>query len=605
MVIGVEEPVLVKGIGELIAKVDSGNSGYNVIHGEDIIVQGNIITFKTFNKDGDERRVSKKIKDSIKINIGGGHIQDRPVVELDVQFGGEDYKKVPFSITNRSDNEHKILISKDFVGNELEALIDVTKDNISNDGINVDYVTEGLVSGLKNMSNKVSNVVGTFTNGTEKQGVFGSKWDKRLKGMLGQDIEGEKSKSIDPKLEEEVKAIGKLDNQLKADADLIRKQLPSQAEKLSSIQVTIKDGASKDDIPVFKLLDYTGGTNIEGKNANPQYKERLEQALKAAKNFKYVQPEDKIDNPKFNSSKSESEEFVTEATEGQDSTQNNGQPAQSAAQADKKEEEGDNSPTTQVQGSKGMKEVSDMSESEVNEILTDLQSRRRAIFYIINFKNDSEGNVLVTGEDTIKPVQTVIDSWNTKIAQGKDWSFKAFEGAAKEISNAFKDVSEPRGLFAYCSGTDKDRSVEFYTNGLFPTNLNSSEEGTNENDISEFVEEYNQLNAEYQKLGGEGNISEDNINVLLQNGGQPQDEMSTFIEEYNSLNNEYLKIADDMGQSGDSINEQDIQALIELAQESAQNKRSDELGQTDQGDMYDETNYSYHTENESEERKIK
>lgn len=94
MVIGVEEPILVKGIGEIVAKVDSGNSGYNVIHGEDLVVQGDIITFKTLNKDGVERRVSKKIKDTININIGGGHIQERPVVELDVQFGGEDYKKV-------------------------------------------------------------------------------------------------------------------------------------------------------------------------------------------------------------------------------------------------------------------------------------------------------------------------------------------------------------------------------------------------------------------------------------------------------------------------------------------------------------------------------
>ena len=54
MVIGVEEPILIKGIGEIVAKVDSGNSGYNVIHGEDLIVQGNILTFKTENKDGKE-----------------------------------------------------------------------------------------------------------------------------------------------------------------------------------------------------------------------------------------------------------------------------------------------------------------------------------------------------------------------------------------------------------------------------------------------------------------------------------------------------------------------------------------------------------------------
>ena len=96
MVIGVEEPILIKGIGEMLAKIVSGNSGYNVIHGEDFIIQGDIITFKTFDKNGTERRVSKKIKETLNVNIGGGHIQERPVVELNVKFAGDDYKKSSF-----------------------------------------------------------------------------------------------------------------------------------------------------------------------------------------------------------------------------------------------------------------------------------------------------------------------------------------------------------------------------------------------------------------------------------------------------------------------------------------------------------------------------
>lgn len=139
LVIGIEEPILIKGIGELIAKIDSGNGGYNVIHGEDFVIQGDILTFKTQTKDGEERRVSKKVKEKINVNIGGGHIQERPVVELDVQFAGETYKKIPFSVTDRSENKHRVLISKDFVGKELEALIDVTKDNISNKNIEIKY----------------------------------------------------------------------------------------------------------------------------------------------------------------------------------------------------------------------------------------------------------------------------------------------------------------------------------------------------------------------------------------------------------------------------------------------------------------------------------
>ena len=189
MVIGLEEPILIKGIGELLAKIDSGNSGYNVIHGEDFIIQGNILNFKTINKDGDERRVSKKIKETLRVNIGGGHIQERPVIELDIKFGGDDYKKIPFSVTNRADNEHKVLISKDFVGKELDALIDVTKDNIANDDINVDYVTEGITDAIRGAAKTAGNIVSTFATGTEKQQKWADKMANIRKAMEGERVD--------------------------------------------------------------------------------------------------------------------------------------------------------------------------------------------------------------------------------------------------------------------------------------------------------------------------------------------------------------------------------------------------------------------------------
>jgi hypothetical protein len=71
--------------------------------------------------------------------MGGGNIENRPVIELDIKFAGEDYKKIPFSVSDRSTNTNPILISKGFVENELEALIDVGATNISNDGIDVIY----------------------------------------------------------------------------------------------------------------------------------------------------------------------------------------------------------------------------------------------------------------------------------------------------------------------------------------------------------------------------------------------------------------------------------------------------------------------------------
>ncbi|MBO5826960.1 MAG: ATP-dependent zinc protease [Paludibacteraceae bacterium] len=139
LVIGLEEPVLIKGLGELSAKIDSGNGGYNVIHGTDFHQQGSELMFTTHDDKGNEKKIQAKVIDTIEINMGGGNIENRPVIELDIKFAGEDYKKIPFSVSDRSTNTNPILISKGFVENELKALIDVSATNISNDGIDVVY----------------------------------------------------------------------------------------------------------------------------------------------------------------------------------------------------------------------------------------------------------------------------------------------------------------------------------------------------------------------------------------------------------------------------------------------------------------------------------
>ena len=61
LVIGLEEPVLVKGLGELQAKIDSGNGGYNVIHGTDFHQQGDVLMFTTHDNFGHEKKISAKI----------------------------------------------------------------------------------------------------------------------------------------------------------------------------------------------------------------------------------------------------------------------------------------------------------------------------------------------------------------------------------------------------------------------------------------------------------------------------------------------------------------------------------------------------------------
>ena len=133
-VIGLIEKIELAGIGSLEAKVDSGNGAYNVLHGENITKQGSKVTFTTVNG----KRIIKDVNDTININVGAGHVEERPVVYFRMKFAGEEFDNIPFSIGDRSLNQYKVLIGKDFI-KQLDALIDVNSNNIANNQIEVKY----------------------------------------------------------------------------------------------------------------------------------------------------------------------------------------------------------------------------------------------------------------------------------------------------------------------------------------------------------------------------------------------------------------------------------------------------------------------------------
>jgi len=134
-VVGLIEPIFIKGIGQVEAKIDSGNGGYNVIHGEDIQAQGSKVTFRTANN----KQVMRPVVEMVKINVGAGNEEERPVVEFDIQIGDRAFREVKFSVGNRSTNTQKVLISKAFIEDELDALIDVGASSIADKGVEVEY----------------------------------------------------------------------------------------------------------------------------------------------------------------------------------------------------------------------------------------------------------------------------------------------------------------------------------------------------------------------------------------------------------------------------------------------------------------------------------
>lgn len=123
--IGLEEQIKIPELGLVIpAKIDSGNDAYNVLHGENIQINGNQASFTTIKG----KQITKPLKDTITINVGAGNTENRPVVCFDIILGNKKFKNVPFSIGNRADNEYPILVGKPFIS-KIGALINVRKKN--------------------------------------------------------------------------------------------------------------------------------------------------------------------------------------------------------------------------------------------------------------------------------------------------------------------------------------------------------------------------------------------------------------------------------------------------------------------------------------------
>jgi len=123
------------GVGKIPAKLDSGNGAYNVLHGVDIQIQGDKVFFRTENG----RTLLKDKKGEITINVGAGNIEERPIVEFDFSIGNKQFTNIPFTLSDRGTNLYKILVGKEFIENELDALIDVSQENIADEDFEAEY----------------------------------------------------------------------------------------------------------------------------------------------------------------------------------------------------------------------------------------------------------------------------------------------------------------------------------------------------------------------------------------------------------------------------------------------------------------------------------
>ena len=123
-VLNITEEIEVEGVGRVLAKIDSGNEAYNVLHGTDIAIESGNVSFTTV----DEKRVTSPLKGTINIHIGSGVKEERPVVVFNIDLHGKPYTNVPFSIADRSENTEPILIGEPFL-KQINALIDTALDS--------------------------------------------------------------------------------------------------------------------------------------------------------------------------------------------------------------------------------------------------------------------------------------------------------------------------------------------------------------------------------------------------------------------------------------------------------------------------------------------
>ena len=103
---GWEEIVTVKPFGDLIAKFDTGNARYSVLHAENIEINGKKITFT----HGDKTITTKLVGDYI--SITGGGKDKRSLVDLDFEFAGTSYGKITFGLDNREDFNTDVLLNR-------------------------------------------------------------------------------------------------------------------------------------------------------------------------------------------------------------------------------------------------------------------------------------------------------------------------------------------------------------------------------------------------------------------------------------------------------------------------------------------------------------
>jgi ribosomal protein S6--L-glutamate ligase len=111
-VVGFREVVTVPGIGDFVAKFDTGNGSLSCSMTYDEAVLSD--DRKTVNWELNGKKYNSKVIGFSNAEVGK-HVQERPIIEFDIIFGGKTYKDVHISLVNRVDKSTKFLANRKFM----------------------------------------------------------------------------------------------------------------------------------------------------------------------------------------------------------------------------------------------------------------------------------------------------------------------------------------------------------------------------------------------------------------------------------------------------------------------------------------------------------
>ena len=137
-VVGRRETMSVEGIGPLVGKFDTGNMVVNSIHADEYQIDGDTVTWTHGGK-----KFTNKVVDILTVLQGAiAHdVEQRPMIELDIEFMGKKYPKRRFTLDDRSQKGTPVLVGVPFM-KEFGIIVDPGKTFIKTEKLSEATLTK-------------------------------------------------------------------------------------------------------------------------------------------------------------------------------------------------------------------------------------------------------------------------------------------------------------------------------------------------------------------------------------------------------------------------------------------------------------------------------